>query len=139
MGIDNKKVKGEKLKKAVSDHFEKVKIAVDTTNKILDEKSTRILAQLDETNLSTVKIKTLLPKLRMLFKKNRSTFLIPISLTFTILLFLETIDWKIPTSFLNYFKGNYIYFRNYMWQHMANLFVNLLFMVLLIFSVYQTQ
>jgi potassium efflux system protein len=128
-----KKVKGEKLKEAVSDHFEKVKIAVDTTNKILDEKSTRILAQLDETNLSTVKIKTLLPKIEDVIQEKQKHFFDTNQLDFYNLLFLETIDWKIPTSFLNYFKGNYIYFRNYMWQHMANLFVNLLFMVLLIF------
>jgi small-conductance mechanosensitive channel len=125
----NELIQGDELSEAVNTHFVDIKIIVDTTKKVIDQKSVDILKLLDEITSLEVQIESLINTVEhVIFQKQENIFNTDQSSLWR-LKYGETKSWLIPKSYLSYYTGNYVFFKDYLSKHMGILIFQILLIV----------
>ncbi len=128
-------IQGDELAKAVRKHFEDNKLIIDTTKMIVDKKSAAILKLLDRITNLEVKIELLNAEIdKVIQEKQESIFDTdqPSLLNFK---YGDKNNWLIPKSYINYYKGNYVYFKNYLGKHI-NILIFQILLILMLFILF---
>lgn len=124
-------IQGDELSAAVHQHFEKNIITIDTTKKVIDRKSASILNLLDKITNLEVKIELLIAEIDNIIQKKQESILVTDQPSFLNLKYGDKNNWLIPKSYIEYYEGNYVYFKNYLGKHIDILIFQILLTLML--------
>ena len=122
-------IKGDGLEKVVQGKIDEIKLIVDTTTQILNAEGAQILSLLDNIARLDVEIKSLITRIEAVILDKQEDLLVTNQLSLFAIDYSNKTSWTFPKSYLKYYWGNYIYFKDYMKQHLALLILQILLIV----------